>query len=184
MKEITPRDQKVLAVGGVFVLLFIILQFAIFPLMENRERLKRSIIAREKAVVEMAELQVEYQQLHSKANVLLDQLVGRQKDFSLFSFLEQMAAKSKVKKNISYMKPSETADEGPFKEVLVEMKLQAISLKQLVDFLNFVESPKNVVALKRISIQENKKEEATLDVILQVVSLDRNPDSEVNQGLK
>ena len=82
------------------------------------------------------------------------------------------------------MKPSETADEGPFKEVLVEMKLQAISLKQLVDFLNFVESPKNVVALKRISIQENKKEEATLDVILQVVSLDRNPESDMNEGLK
>ena len=180
MKKITPRDRKILAVGGVFVLLFVVFQFAIFPLMENRDRLERNIAAKEKALVEMAELQVEYKQLHSKANVLLDQLVGRQNDFSLFSFLEQMAAKSEVKKNISYMKPSETADDGPFKEVLVEMKLQAISLKQLVDFIDFVETPENVVALKRISIQENKKEEATLDVIVQVVSLDRNPDSELN----
>ena len=173
MIKITPRDRKVLIVGGVFVLLFVVVQFAVFPLMENRDRLERSISAREKALVEMKDLQVEYKQLHSKANVLLDQLVGRQNDFSLFSFLEQMAAKSEVKKNITYMKPSETADEGPFKEVLVEMKLQAISLKQLVDFLTLVESPRNVVALKRISIQENKKEQATLDVIVQVVSLDR-----------
>ena len=180
MIKITPRDRKVLIVGGVFVLLFVVFQFAVFPLMENRDRLERSISAREKALVEMKDLQVEYKQLHSKANVLLDQLVGRQNDFSLFSFLEQMAAKSEVKKNITYMKPSETADEGPFKEVLVEMKLQAISLKQLVDFLTLVESPRNVVALKRISIQENKKEQATLDVIVQVVSLDRNPESEVN----
>ena len=180
MIKITPRDRKVLIVGGVFVLLFVVVQFAVFPLMENRDRLERSISAREKALVEMKDLQVEYKQLHSKANVLLDQLVGRQNDFSLFSFLEQMAAKSEVKKNITYMKPSETADEGPFKEVLVEMKLQAISLKQLVDFLTLVESPRNVVALKRISIQENKKERATLDVIVQVVSLDRNPESEVN----
>jgi len=180
MIKITPRDRKVLIVGGVFVLLFVVVQFAVFPLMENRDRLERSISAREKALVEMKDLQVEYKQLHSKANVLLDQLVGRQNDFSLFSFLEQMAAKSEVKKNITYMKPSETADEGPFKEVLVEMKLQAISLKQLVDFLTLVESPRNVVALKRISIQENKKEQATLDVIVQVVSLDRNPESEVN----
>ena len=180
MIKITPRDRKVLIVGGVCVLLFVVFQFVVFPLMENRDRLERNISAREKALVKMKDLQVEYKQLYSKANVLLDQLVGRQNDFSLFSFLEQMAAKSEVKKNITYMKPSETADEGPFKEVLVEMKLQAISLKQLVDFLTLVESPRNVVALKRISIQENKKEKATLDVIVQVVSLDRNPESEMN----
>ena len=180
MMKITPRDRKVLIVGSVLVLLFLVLQFGIFPLLENRDRLQRGIVSREKALVEMNELQAQYRQLHGKANTLLEQLVGRQNDFSLFSFLEQMAAKSAVKKNITYMMPSETADEGQFKEILVEMKLQAISLKQLVDFLNLVESPENVVALKRISIQENKKEEATLDVILQVVSLDRsNSESEV-----
>lgn len=178
--KISARDKKVLIIGGVFLLFFLIVQFGIFPLMDNRDRLRRSIAAREKAVIEMNELQTRYRQLHSKANSLLDQLVGRQDDFSLFSFLEQMAAKSDVKPNITYMKPSETADDGPFKEILVEMKLQAITLKQLVDFLQLVESPENVVALKKISIQENKKEDATLDVIMQVVSLDRNNGVVVN----
>jgi general secretion pathway protein M len=98
MIKITPRDRKVLIIGGVLVLLFVVFKFAIFPLIENRDRLERSISVREKALVEMGDLQVEYKQLHSKANVLLDQLVGRQNDFSLFSFLEQMAAKSEVKK--------------------------------------------------------------------------------------
>ncbi|GBE11851.1 hypothetical protein BMS3Abin13_00127 [bacterium BMS3Abin13] len=51
------------------------------------------------------------------------------------------------------------------------MKLQAVSLQQLVDFLRLVESPENVVAIKRIAIQQNTKEESTLDVIMQVVSL-------------
>lgn len=178
--KITPRDRKVLTVGSVFVLLFLILQFGIFPLMDKRDRLRRSIAAREKAVVEMKELQSQYRQLHSKANTLLDQLVGRQADFSLFSFLEQMAAKSNVKQSITYMKPSETADDGPFKEILVEMKLQSITLKQLVDFLQLVESPENVVALKKISVQMNKKEESTLDVIMQVISLDRIEETGVN----
>ncbi|HER62743.1 MAG TPA: hypothetical protein ENO11_02050 [Desulfobacteraceae bacterium] len=179
MIKMTPRDRIVLAAGSVVLLIFMVLQFGIFPLMENRDRLEQGIAAREKALVEMAELQVQYRELHGKANTLLDQLGGRQSNFSLFSFLEQMAARSDVKKNITYMKPSETAADGPFKEIMVEMKLQAVSLKQLVDFLELVESPKNVVALKRISIQENTKEKATLDVIIQVISLDRNPEAEV-----
>jgi general secretion pathway protein M len=54
---------------------------------------------------------------------------------------------------------------------MVEMKLKAINLKQLVSFLEQVESPGNLVELKRISIQENKKQEGTLDVIMQVISL-------------
>lgn len=175
MIEISRRDRIVLAAGGVFVLLFIIFQFGIFPLLEGRDRLRKGITSRKNAFVEMQDLQVQYRELHGKANALLGQLEGRSSGFSLFSFLEQMAAKSEVKGNIAYMKPSETADDGPFKQVLVEMKLQTVTLKQLVDFLELVESPENTVALKRISIQENKKEKGTLDVIMQVVSLNLNP---------
>jgi len=174
MIKLSKRDRLVLAGGSIFVLLFLYLQFGIFPLLDGRDKLRQNNAAREKAVVEMRKLQGRYRELHGKANSLLSQLENRAADFSLFSFLEQMAAKSEVKKNIAYMKPSQTADDGPFKEVLVEMKLQAITLKQLVDFLELVEAPDKIVALKRISIQENKKDVGTLDVIMQVVSLDKN----------
>lgn len=175
MIKVSRRDRNVLAVGGACVLLFLLFQFGIFPLLDGRDRLKRGLAAREKAMVEMGELQDRYRELHGKANVLQEQLSGRPAGFSLFAFLEQMAAQSEVKKNIAYMKPSEAAaDKGPFKEVLVEMKLQDVSLKQLVDFLQLIEAPDKIVALKRITIQEGKKESATLDVIMQVVSIDWN----------
>ena len=174
MIRISGRDRKVLIIGGAVVLLFLILQFGLFPLMDNRDRTRKGLAAREKAMVEMRELQVRYRELHGKANALMEQLGGREAGFSLFAFLEQMDAQSEVKKNNAYMKPSESAgEEGPVKEVLVEIKLQDVSLKQLVDFLQLIEAPDKIVALKRISIQEGKKETGTLDVIMQVVSLDR-----------
>ena len=175
MVKISPRDRRVLFIGGAFVLLFLVMQMVVLPLIDERKRLQKGIAAREKGLIEMKELQDRYRDLHSKANTLSDQLGSRDSNFSLFSFLEQNAAKAKVKKNIAYMKPSEVADDGPFKEIFVEMKIQTVTLRQLVDFLKLVESSENIVALKRISIQENKKEKQTLDVILQVVSLDRNP---------
>lgn len=183
MAKISQRDRLFLLAGAVFLLLFLIMQFAVFPLIDNRARLRQGIAERENALVEMKELQTRYRELHSQANSLVDQLGSRNAGFSLFAFLEQNATKTDVKKNIAYMKPSELADDGPFKEVYVEMKLQAITLKQLVDFLQLVESPENIVALKRLSIQENKKETDTLDVILQVVSLDRNPSGQAEQGI-
>jgi hypothetical protein len=59
---------------------------------------------------------------------------------------------------------------GPFKESLVEMKLEKITLGQMVGYLKLIESPGKLVSIKRISIQTNKKETQYLDAILQVLT--------------
>ncbi|VAW40199.1 hypothetical protein MNBD_DELTA04-1638 [hydrothermal vent metagenome] len=171
MKQLARRERLALIAGGVFVALFVVMQFGVFPVLDHWHRLQRDIKVREKAVVEMRDLQSRYRRLHGKANSLTRQLSRRPPDFSLFSFLEKTAAQAGVKQSIAYMKPSATTDDGALQEMLVEMKLRAVSLQQLVDFLRLVESPENVVAIKRIAIQQNTKEESTLDVIMQVVSL-------------
>jgi general secretion pathway protein M len=174
MIKISRRDRMAMGIGGTMALIFLIFQLGIFPLLDKRNQLRRGIETREQALVQMRDLQVRYRDLHGKANALLDQLGSREANFSLFSYLEQMAARTEVKKNIAYMRPSSTASDGPFRETLVEMKLQEVTLKQLVDFLVLAEAPEKIVALKRISIQENTQAKGALDVIMQVVSLDRN----------
>jgi hypothetical protein len=50
------------------------------------------------------------------------------------------------------------------------MKLERITLAQMVGYLKLIESPENLVSIKRISIQSNKKETQFLDVVLQVLT--------------
>jgi hypothetical protein len=68
------------------------------------------------------------------------------------------------------MKPSISATPGTYKESLVEMKLEAITLQQLIGYLSKIESPDNVVSIKRIRIEENKKKSGYLDAILHVLT--------------
>ena len=68
------------------------------------------------------------------------------------------------------MKPSDSQGTGPYKESMVEMKLEGITLNQLVGYLYRIESPENIISIKRISITENKKESGYLDTILQVLT--------------
>ncbi len=167
---LTGKDRRALSIGGGLLLLFLLVQFALFPLLDRRKRLDRGIRAKQKGLVEMQEMQSRYSQLSRQSNTLEQRVSARDKGFGLFSFLEKMAAESQVKENIAYMKPSDAAGEGVLQQVMVEMKLKAVNLKQLVAFLERIESPKNIVEVKRISIQENKKQEGTLDVIMQVIS--------------
>ena len=51
------------------------------------------------------------------------------------------------------------------------MKLEGISLEQLVRYLYQIESPEHAVNIKRLSIKENKREAGALDATLQVLTL-------------
>lgn len=170
---LSRRDKSALMIGGSLLLIFAVFQFALFPLVDKRKRLEKTITIRERQGQEMQAMQQKNAQLHEQSNSLEKQLSHRAAGFSLFSFLEKMATQAMIKDHIAYMKPSSVTGEGILKQVMVEMKVQTIGLKQLVAFLEHIESPENVVTVKRISIQENKKAKGTLDVILQVISIDR-----------
>ena len=104
---------------------------------------------------------------------LLKLLEQREQGFSLFAFLEQNADESEVKEHIAYMKPSETQGGELVTQSRVEMKLQAVSLEQLLNFLDKSEAPNNLVGIAKCTIQENTKEEGSLDATLVMISVDQ-----------
>ncbi len=169
--QLNKRDKTALIAGSVAVLFFLVIQFAVLPFLSERKRLQKGITSRQTGLLEMKQLRQRYDELHNRAGEVTETLKMRAPGFSLFSFLEKMATEVQIKDRIAYMKPSEQTDKGEYRESLVEMKLQAVSLQQLVDFLEKIESPENVVTLRRLSIQENKKEEASLDAIMQVFTI-------------
>ncbi len=171
--QITPREKTAVIIAGISLGLFLFFQFIFFPLVENRDKMKKNVVARQRQLGEMEQMQQRYALFSQKSDSIAALLSERVSGFSLFSFLEQNAADIKVKERIAYMKPSELAADEVLKQSMVEMKLQAVSLKQLVAFLETTESPQNLVGIKRITIQENNKEKGTLDVILQIVSVDK-----------
>lgn len=173
MIQLNKREKLAVSIAGIGLLLFVVLQFMVFPLADKRAKLTAGLAARKKALAEMRIMQERYRELSKQSGSLVSLLAKRDAGFSLFSFLEKNAADSEVKEHIAYMKPSESTGNEQFKQSLVEMKLQAISLKQLVEFLEKTESPENLVGINKITIQENNKEDATLDVTLQLVSVDQ-----------
>jgi len=175
--QLNKRDQAALLICGIGVLLFVCIQFVVYPLYEKKNRLERVLITKQENLGEMQDMQTQLTQLSSFGTSLLKQLEKRNEKFSLFPFLEARAGNNGIKNKIAYMKPSDSVEGESFRQIMVELKLQSINLKQLVSFLQEIESPKNLVALQRISIQENKRNMGMLDVIMQVVSIDRLDDT-------
>jgi len=168
--KLATREKHLIWAGAVFLAIFVLLQFLIFPFFESKKRMARGLKAKEKGLSEIVRLRTEYQTYQTASQSISEALSKRKRGFTLFSFLDDAAGKAQVKTHIKYMKPSTPMSTGPFKESMVEMKLEALTLQQLVGYLYLIESPRDLVSIKRLSVKENKKEEGYLDAIVQVLT--------------
>ena len=171
--KLAKREKYFIGMGGAALGIFFLVQLLVFPLLENRERLLRGVEAKEAGLRDMLRMKAEYQTDQSGSQGIERSLAKRKRGCTLFSCLEKAAGAAEVKENIKYMKPSKSKGSGPYKESMVEIKLEMITMKQLVGYLHRIESPRNVTSIKRISIKGNKKEPGYLDVVLQVLTLNK-----------
>jgi general secretion pathway protein M len=168
--RLARREKYLVSAAASSVAIFLLLQFLIFPFFETRRRLQRSVSTKEEGLKEILRLSSEYLSYRERTQGVQEVLARRDKGFALFSFLEKSAGDAGVKAHIKYMKPSVSTGPGPYKESLVEMKLEAITLQQLISYLYGIESPDDAVSIKRLSIDENRRKSGSLDAILQVLT--------------
>ncbi len=168
--KLTKHERYYLSIGSVALILFIVLQFVLFPFVEEKERVKRSINAKEQTLKELVSLSSKYTVLKKNSVNIEETLAARTGTFTLFSFLEKQAGRSGVKQNITYMKPSTATATESYRESSVEMKLENVTLEQLVEYLYLVESPENLVGVKRISIKQSNGSPQYLTVLMQLAT--------------
>ena len=170
--QLGKREKLFLGLAAFAVAAFCLLQFIVFPMVEDRKRLRRGILAKETGLREMVRLSGEYAALERRSHTAENDIKGRAPGFTLFSFLEKAAGEAGVKRHIKYMKPSSSRGEGRLKEAMVEMKLDKISLKRLMDYLYLIELSKKAISVKRCAVTENQGKPGALDVVLQVVTFE------------
>ncbi len=171
--RLEKREKLTVILGAVFLAVFVLFHFMVMPLITSRSTLQRAVVDKKVELRKIVALQKEYQALASEVGGIAERVEKRSGDFTLFSFLERQATTAKVKERVKYMKPSVEEGEGPLQNSVVEMKVEAISLVQLVEFLKLVESPANVVSIGRMSIQENGKDGGLLDVVMQILTFEK-----------
>ena len=173
LKKMNKRERYAIMLAAGVIGIFLIVTFIVEPFLSKTDQLKKSLHDKAVMLEQMRQLQSEYGTLSQKAEVSKALFSRRQKGFKLFSFLDQLAGEAGIKDQIIYMKPSTKVDKNsPYKISRVEMKLDAITLKQLTTYLYGVETSKNMVEINRISISKMDKKQGLLTAVLQVETVE------------
>jgi general secretion pathway protein M len=170
------RSQKYTVIAGIVVVgAALFNQFAIAPYFEARQKVRSAVVAGEKALRELSVLGSEYGALRAKSERIRRLIERRPPGFTLFSYLEKQADQAAVKSNIRSINPVKAASTGGYEETAVEMKLDKVTMKQLADFLYLVESPEEMVRIRKASIQKMKESPEYLNVLIQVFTYQALP---------
>lgn len=174
-EQLTKSQKQIVIVGLVFVAAGLLVQFAVFPYFEAREKVQGAIAGSEKSLRELAILGAEYGLLKRRSEEIRQVIGRRPPGFALFSFLEKSASDAGVKTNIKSINPLKSSPAEAYEETAVEMRLDKLTMPQLTDFLYRVESREELVRIRKISVVKMKENPEFLSVLLQVFTYQALP---------
>jgi general secretion pathway protein M len=166
--QLTQSQKKIVWAGVLFAAGALLLQLAILPYFDARQRVQRAIAASEKTLREMAVLGAEYGRIRQQSAEIRRMIERRPAGFALFSYLERKAGEAGLKGNIRGINPLKSTPAATYEEVAVEMRLDRLTMKQLTDFLYLVESLEELIRIRKISIAKMKEAPDHLSALIQV----------------
>jgi general secretion pathway protein M len=173
LKNLNKRERYGIMLAAGVIAIFLIAVLIVEPFLSRTAARKNSLQSKADMLDEMQRLQSEYGALKNLATASISRFQGRQKGFSLYSFMDRLAGEAGIKDQITRMKPTKTVQKNsPYKISRVEMKLEAITLEQLTNYLYGVETSENMVDIKKVSISKNDKKQGLLTVVLQAETVE------------
>ncbi len=170
--NITPRERKVLLAAACLMVLFVV-YFVVDSVLQGYQDLDTDIALKTEEMKKVSRLREQYQQTHRQLETIKAKLDGQQKNFSLLSFIEDLANKENIRENIGSVKPKTLPLIDPYEEKLVEIQMDDITLPKLVDFIYKIEHSGHILKVKRLRIKPRYNNRDLLSVVIQVTTFSK-----------
>ena len=168
----TPRE-RVFLIGGIATATLLVVYFSwVSPTWERMALLDRLIPQKEREVMEFSRLRQRYVRLSQQIKNMEGSLAMPQRASSL-SFLEEMATQHQVRKNITTLRPLPPRIDLPYREVPVEVKLENVTLSQVIPFLAAIERSPSLSRIKQLVIKTRFSDATFLDMVFVVSSYEK-----------
>ena len=165
------KRERLLLIGGIALLLLLIFfQLLSSGRKEMRTRQKESKRL-EKDLKEMYGFRNRYLALEERLKSFEESIVTRPTNFTLFSYLEDLASQAGVKERIDYLKPEEMKVSERYRRSLVRIKLKGVTLEQLTRYLYSIERSPHSLGVRRLHIAPQSIKRELLDITFEVSTL-------------
>ncbi|MBI9076448.1 MAG: type II secretion system protein M [Desulfatibacillum sp.] len=173
MNRLGNREKLILAAGIVIVLTVLIHALVISPVINGNRTRQATIRNLENDLVTMADVAGQYEKAKMSTNGDWDKLINR-KDFSLENYLGQLARQSQVMGKTKYIKSTKKPiANSTFAQSIADIKLDDVTMEELLNYLHKIETSPNFLSVKRITITRSQNpDDYGVSSIFQVTTIE------------
>ena len=162
------REQILVVSAGILVLVAALFTFVIDPILARGANLDRRLATARRQLMELQTLRGDYQRQQQIIDRIDAQLRRQKKNFAIFSHLEQVAGQAGIQDKIQSMNTVASPPNTVYKEDSVEVKMEGVTLEQLIEYLRRVERSPQVLKIKRLQVNPIRDNRQLLSVRFRV----------------
>jgi hypothetical protein len=169
-----PREKLLLRVAGGLVAGLILYNLIYSPIVGLQESLATRVASRRSDLIDLRVLMRSYGHLQQELAQAQTRTVPDKADFSLFSIVEQTLTKSVGRERIGSITPTDREVSGGFREYHIDVKLNDLTLPQVVDTLFGVQSLGIPVTVSNLQLHQHANDTRSYDVDMSCMALAKN----------
>ena len=171
-QKLESRERTLVKIAGIVVGLFFVYNFIYMPIATWRDSIDTTLDTRRHQIGEVQHLVETYLERKKQLQVAERNTVPIGKDFSLFSVIEGSLTKTVGHDKIASINPdADRKLSDGFLQYSVDLKLQNVSLAQIVDALYGVKTLSAPVAVSNMHVTRRIQDPHTYDVEMTVIAL-------------
>jgi len=172
ISQLNQRERIFVIVGGLALILALLYFAIVAPYHSALTRLDRQVAMRSEQMQEVKGLQARYLALQQQMTQM-ERLLGKRQDFSALTFIESLVERTAGRENLVSMRPQSPEVRNEFTIDSVEIKLEKLTLKQVLELLLGVEEADTPVQVKGLYLKQRFDDRSLLDATMTVTALRR-----------
>jgi hypothetical protein len=169
--NLTRREKQFLAAGVILFGLIVIFQVFARPAVSRVRTLKRVVSDKRKVLDELRVKSEQYKAISRELEKVRLEMGRRPEEGKILSLVERIQKEAGLMEKVVYMKPSTMTVDDIYERITIEIKLQSITLDQLIQFLLKIESSELNIGFKRLDVKHGVQHSNLLDTTAELVSL-------------
>lgn len=146
--KLEPRDKKTLIIGAIAALIIVLYAFVVSPLTSDLTRKRELIPKKERDLVEMRVLKDQYLEMNQR---LQQAQAAAAKRGPLLTEIENLTKRANLNSKMVSLKPQTGVQTEAFKESIVEIRLDNITLYDIVNYVFLLE--KDGLRIKKLNFK-------------------------------
>ncbi|HEU0067854.1 MAG TPA: type II secretion system protein GspM [Nitrospiraceae bacterium] len=169
-QHFSPRERIIVAAGGAMAAAVLVFLLIIDPVMATIDKLDRQAKRKTKDSQELALVAQEYVVKQARIAKLEERMPSPPAQFSLLAFLEEATTTAQIRDRIAGMQPQAPIVVQGYQETAVDLRLDGVSLPQLLALLAAIERAPYDVQVHHLQLKPKYDNPVNLDATLKIVT--------------